>query len=191
MAKIKPKKDAKETVSTDIYRENFYKIIANAEQPLIQARIVDRYFDERNKGLDMFNPNYVQRSTIQSAASRELPNLESAKRIICIDKHYQIYTREIERAEIRRQIIDSINFAGTEVYEITEKVWAVQVKKESLPAAARLFKKYLKEYCFDVTAISKMMIIMLNCRKQHREQIKADIAEMLVNRNTSSSTSEE
>ena len=138
----------------------------------------------------MFSSGYVQRSTIQSAASRELPKLEDDKRIICIDKHYRIYTREIERSDIRRQIIESIKFSGTEVYEITEKVWAIQVRKESLPEAARLFKKYLKEYCFDITAISKMIIIMLNCRKQQRDQIKSDIADMLISHNTTKSTSE-
>ena len=106
------------------------------------------------------------------------------------DKHYQIYTREIERSDIRRQIIESINFSGTEVYEITEKVWAIQVMKEGLPEAVRLFKKYLKEYCFDVTAISKMIIIMLNCRKQQCDQIKSDITDMLISHNTKKSTSE-
>lgn len=185
------KKASAEPISAETYREIFYKIILNAKQPLIQARIVDIFFTEKNKGLDIFSSGYVQRSTIQSAASRELPKLEEDKQIICINKHYQIYTREIERSDIRRQIIESIKFSGIEVYEITEKVWAVQVKKESLPEAARLFKKYLKEYCFDVTAISKMIIIMLNCRKQQRDQIKSDITDMLLNRNSTKSASEE
>lgn len=184
------KKASAEHISAETYREIFYKIILHAKEPLIQARIVDIFFKEKNKGLDIFSSGYVQRSTIQSAASRELPKLEEDKRIICIDKHYQIYTREIERSDIRRQIIESINFSGTEVYEITEKVWAIQVKKEGLPEAVRLFKKYLKEYCFDVTAISKMIIIMLNCRKQQRDQIKSDITDILVSRKNTKSTSE-
>ena len=102
------------------------------------------------------------------------------KKIILIDeKYYQIYTREDERAKIRKRILEEIHFTGDSVYEITDKVWAIQIEKSSLTKAEQLFKDYLDEYCFDVTAIRKMIIIMLTCRKQHRDNIQLDLGFLL------------
>ena len=176
----KPKKRAPITkVSSEIYREKFLKIISKASRPLRQCEIVDIFEEERNCNA-VTDAEFLCRSTIQSAASRELPKLIADKKIIRLDeKYYQIYTRDDERAKIRKKILEEVRFAGDSIYEITDKVWAIQVERNSLTKAERLFNEYLEEYCFEVTAIRKMIIIMLTCRKQHRDNIRADLCNLL------------
>lgn len=179
MKKMPKKSTPKTKVSSEIYREKFLKIISKASRPLRQCEIVDIFEKERNCN-PITDVDYVSRSAIQSSASRELPKLVADKKIILIDeKFYQIYTREDERAKIRKKILEEILFTGDSVYEITDKVWAIQVEKSSLTKAERLFKEYLAEYCFDVTAIRKMIIIMLSCRKQYRDNIQLDLSALL------------
>ena len=179
MKKRGPKSKKKSKVSSETYREKILKIISEAQNPLRQTEIVDIFELHRNNNPDT-DAEFISRSTIQSAASRELKKLVDNKQILQVDnKRYQIYTRENERQEIRRNIVDIVEFTGLQIYEFSDKVWAIKVAKGSLVEAERLFKQYLEEYCFEVSAIRHMIIIMLTCRKQHREQIKADLTDIL------------
>jgi hypothetical protein len=179
MGKTATKTVEKKAVSGEIYREKFLKIIKKSKKPLYQAQIVDMFDNEYNKSSED-EPDFISRTTIQSAASRELRKLVESKQVLLIDnKYYQLLTRENERALVRNQIINEITFTDDSIFEITEKVWAIKVSASDLKKADELFSQYLKEYCFEVTIVRKMIIIMLECRKQCRDAVKSDLLNLL------------
>ena len=174
------KRPYKTTVDGKTYKESFFEIIKKSSRPLRQSEIALAYWEQRNHGLDEDSEHFVTLSAVQSGASQYLPKLVEDKRIITIDgKFYKVYTREDERAELRKHILKEVDFDCTAVYEVSKKVFAIKVKQGMIKTAARLLGDYFDQDCYGVVPVHGMVLIMFDCGEKKVREHRKDLTAMV------------
>ena len=148
-----------------------------AGEPPIQAKIVDKILDYRNKNIfDL----YYETDSIQPSVSRTLKRMVQDKQLIKLpDKTYTPFDITVARKQIAVQIMKEIEFNREEIFCMSESVILLDIHPKSVSRAKDLFAQYLgQRNCYDIVDFQGYVMLMLlsdTTDKKDLEKLTEDI----------------
>lgn len=152
------------------------------KSPLIQARIVEKLIEYKNK--DLLDSKYEFES-IQPSTSRALKQMVQAKQLLKLpDKSYIPFDISEARKQIAIQIMEEIQFNREEIFCLSPAVILLDVHPKSISKAKELFEQYLgQKNCYDIIDFQGyLMLMMLSVGKDEKDlaQLTQDIRKIVI-----------
>ena len=157
-----------------VIRENY----ASSKTSINQSQIVKRIQTLLSESGDARKSSFGT-SSIQSSVSRALKKYVAAEKVFTDGaRGYIPRNDETCRERLKQEIIATVQFGPQSIFQISGRVWLIDVKREFLTRAKELFTKYLRDNCYNVLEFNGYLMLLVIGEEDVRQELFNEISEI-------------